>query len=274
MTNLKLDTLTLAERYEKISDNQFKNGQILIEKLGVKAGDNLLDIGCGTGRLGRFIADKIGPSGSLVGIDPLEERIKIARQQNRYPNIVFKTGTSDDLTFLEDNSTDIVYLSAVFHWIVNKEATLAEIQRVLKPEGKLGITTGAKELRSSSKLQAITESVLKREPYSKFVNLEESVHNKYGVTTTELIQLLVKSRFKVVDIQIKTTQRNYQKARQIIEFSEASSFGNYLSHVPESLREKAKTDIEAEFKKYQTEKGIDFEGYTIFAIAQKPKETS
>jgi len=267
--SLTLDNKDLAKTYDIISDSQFSKGCILIGKLGVKPGDSVLDIGSGTGRLGRYVLNIIGQSGSYVGIDPLEERIKIAQTKNEYVNVVFKTGTAEDLSSIADNSIDVVYLSSVFHWVLDKAAALQEILRVLKPGGKVGITTAAKELNSVTGVRMITDRVLKREPYNKFVRLEDSTQSQHGLTTTELVQLLTKADLKVKDVQIKEVQRNYPTAKDVIKFSEASSFGNFLNHVPDKLREEAKKDIETELEQYQTKEGIHFDSYTVFAIAQK-----
>jgi ubiquinone/menaquinone biosynthesis C-methylase UbiE len=270
MINLEIDDNSLAKTYDTISDQQFENGCALIEKLGVGQGNAVLDIGCGTGRLGFYVADRIGRSGRLVGIDPLYTRINIANERNRNPNAVFKKGVSDDLSFLADDSIDIVYLNAVFHWIVDKDATLGEVYRVLKPGGRLGLTTAAKELPNSFRL--ITDSVLKREPYNKAVRLEDDPMTKHGVTTTELVQLLSRFGFRVKDVQIKEIRRDYPTPKHVIDFLESSSFGNHLNHVPLQLREKARKEIENEFEKYRTGKGINFTGHTIFATAQKSPE--
>ena len=80
--HLTLDNEALANAYDEISHSQFNKGRTLIEKLAVKDGDSVLDIGSGTGRLGRHVMTIIGQSGHFVGIDPLEERIKIASEKN------------------------------------------------------------------------------------------------------------------------------------------------------------------------------------------------
>lgn len=267
--SLTLDSKDLAKTYEATSDSQFNKGCILIEKLGVKSGDAVLDIGSGTGRLGRHVLNIIGPTGSYVGIDPLEERIKLAQAKNVHQNTVFITGKAEDLSPIADNSMDVVYLSSVFHWVLDKKTALEEIFRVLKPGGLVGITTAPKELNSVTGVRTLTDSVLKREPYSKLVRLEDSTQNQHGLTTTELVQLLTAAELKVKEVQIQARVRHYATAQDVVKFSEASSFGNFLNHVPDSLREQAKADIIAAIEKDRTEAGIHFDSYTIFAIAQK-----
>lgn len=264
---LTLDNSELAKSYDELSNSQFNNGVALIESLEVSQGATVLDIGCGTGRLGRHVIDIIGPAGTYIGIDPLEERIRIANEKNDHPNAFFEIGIAENLESINDNSIDVVYLNAVFHWVQDKEAALWEIVRVLKPGGRVGITTGARELNFYSGIEFITNSVLQREPYNKHVQLPEKRH----LTTTELINMLVKVNLKVIDIQVKTVKRTHPTAKEFIRHSEASSFGNYLSNVPEWLREQVKSDIEVELEKYRTKDGIQLSRHTIFAIAKKKK---
>ncbi len=267
--NLTLDNRELAKTYDAISDSQFNKGCILIEKLGIQSGDAVLDIGSGTGRLGRHVLNIIGPAGSYVGIDPLEERVKFAQAKNVHENAVFVTGKAEELNSITASSIDVVYLSSVFHWVLDKALALREIFRVLKPGGRVGITTTAKELSSVTGIKSLTDRVLKRAPYDKLVRLEDSTQNQHGLTTTELVQLLTKARLRVKEVQIQEFPLYYSTAQDVIRFSEASSFGNFLNHVPDSLRAQAKIDIMTEIEKNQTAAGIFFDSYTIFAIARK-----
>jgi ubiquinone/menaquinone biosynthesis C-methylase UbiE len=267
LVDLALDNSELAKSYDELSDSQFNNGLSLLEKLQVSPGDTVLDVGCGTGRLGRYLSDVLDLSGRYIGIDPLEERIKIANEKNFHPNAVYRIGYAENLCTLRDNSVDIVALNAVFHWVLHKEAALREIIRVLKPGGRVGISTGAKELNYFTGMDFITSGVLKREPYNQHVRIEEKPH----LTTTELIQMITKVGLKVVDIQVRTVKRTHPTAKDVIRHSEASSFGNFLSNTPESLREQIKADIEIELEQYRTKEGIQLSRHTIFAIAKKRK---
>src|ERR1700677_2403733 len=70
-TSFTHDTQDLAETYDRLSDPQLDGGKRLIERIGIKPGNRVLDIGCGTGRLvAAWIAERVGPTGTVVGIDP------------------------------------------------------------------------------------------------------------------------------------------------------------------------------------------------------------
>lgn len=267
--HLTLDNKELAKAYDEISNSQFSNGRILIDKLGVQAGSSVLDIGSGTGRLGRYVSEIIGSAGSFLGIDPLEERVKLAAEKNVYPHASYRIGKAEELGPIADSSIDFIYLNAVFHWVIHKDTALREIYRVLKPGGKVGITTGARELNSLTGVHPVQEEVLGRPPYKESVKLEDSFQKQHGLTATELVQLLDTAGLKVKDVQIREILRHYPTPQSITRFFEASTFGNYLNHVPDELREQAKADIEAGLERYRTNGGYAFSGYTIFAVAQK-----
>ena len=77
----------------------------------------------GTGRLARWIAGITGPD-SVVGIDPLPDRVQVARANS--PGVKFDVGTAEDLSAFGDASFDALSMSAVFHWIGDKPKALRE----------------------------------------------------------------------------------------------------------------------------------------------------
>ena len=88
----------------------------------------IVDLGCGTGLSTMAWIDKCD---NIIGIDPNEEMLSIAKQKSK--DISFIKAYSDNTT-LPDNSTDIVICSQSFHWM-NPTDTLAEVNRILKPNG-------------------------------------------------------------------------------------------------------------------------------------------
>ncbi len=269
MSSLICDTPALAERYDKVSDSQFEHGKLLVEEMNLRKGDYILDIGCGTGRLAEYISEIIGNKGHIYSIDPAEYRIQVAEKKIRNKslhNISFEVGRGEDLNSFADNSFDAVIMNVVFGWITDKKTTLEEIYRVLKPDGLVGITTSSKRLPGP--LMVITDELLKKEPYASQIN--HKVDSGKSITADELLQLLINAGFCDINLKLRRTFIHYKNPGDIIEFTEASHFGNYLDHVPVHLRNAYKSEYIAELEKRQTAKGIESVWNMLHVITRKP----
>jgi len=166
----------------------------------VERGDEILDIGCGNGRLLELLKGKII---GYVGVDSSEELIKIAKR--RYPAKKFLVADALNLPF-PNNYFDKVFLIAVLHNIPSKELrskALEEARRVLKPEGLLILTVWdiwRKEaiilILEQLFLKLIGESQLDFKDV--FVPWGKKVKRYYHYfTKRELIDLVKKEKFKI-----------------------------------------------------------------------------
>lgn len=111
----------------------------LIKGASIRAGHRVLDLGCGTGTL-TIMIKKAHPGSEVVGIDGDPQILEIARRKTKEAgtSIKFDEGMAYKLPY-PDNSFDRVLSSLVFHHLTtqDKERTLAEIYRVLRPNGEL-----------------------------------------------------------------------------------------------------------------------------------------
>lgn len=264
--SLAFDTPQLAQQYEERSaERQFFHGKRLIARLSIQPGDHVLDVGSGTGLLAEHVATLVGPTGKVIGIDPLALRVEIAERKAR-ENLSFKVGNAYALDELPSNVFDVVYLNAVLHWLPEKEGPLRQIQRVLRPGGRLGIASGSRE--HPNKLQVIRKQVLSRAPYARYP--ESQAGTPHWVTSKELSALLTGAGLTVKTVELEDNVHVQPDARSAILFSQASSFGNFLGHLPEELRARATEEIEAELERLRTAQGIRFEGKRLIAVAEKP----
>jgi ubiquinone/menaquinone biosynthesis C-methylase UbiE len=267
MINVNHDSESLAEKYDKVSKYQYINGLVLVKKLNISSGHKVLDVGCGTGRLTLKLAGKVD---HITGIDPSIQRIEVARRkltQMNQENVTFELGSSDDICRYGEDVFDVVYLSAVFHWINDKEEALNNIYRVLKPGGKLGICTGDKD-------HPYTVKIIAKEVLREAGIIDEGADFSAPVNTVELDSLLRKSGFRVMEIKLKKDSRYFETPVKCLEYVEASSFGNFLGNTLVSVRDNIKAEILAELKKYQTPKGIESVYYDLFALADKSLDNS
>jgi ubiquinone/menaquinone biosynthesis C-methylase UbiE len=106
----------------------------------VKPGDWVLEVGCGTGTLTLAAKRQAGPSGRVYGIDIIPGMIELSQRKAAQANeeVTFQLGGIDDIPFPE-NQFDVVMCSfMIFHMSEDtRRKGIAEIYRVLKPQGRL-----------------------------------------------------------------------------------------------------------------------------------------
>lgn len=109
----------------------------VVEALATHSGDKVLDVGCGTGSFLAMLAE-IEPDLRLVGVDPSQEMLEIARKKISLRSLELLEMKASQLHF-PDMTFDRVVSSLVFHHLDEEEKALAlcEIHRVLRPGGEL-----------------------------------------------------------------------------------------------------------------------------------------
>jgi arsenite methyltransferase len=262
--SLAQDTPALAEAYEQAGVLQFLHGKFLIGPLALKAGDHVLDIGAGTGRLTEFAAGIVGPTGRVIGIDPLEYRIAIARLRQTKA-LAFETGRAEDLSRFDDNAFDAVYLNSVLHWIEDKTLALKEIHRVLKPGGRLGLNVQdpAKPHESRALLRkAIQQAGLG--------SRRTDSHAILGVGDDELRRLLSAADFTEYRSNLRSLVEIHRDADSLLKWSEASAFGNFLDGFSETERAVVRLAFTDLLESKRVPEGLRLERYLRFAFARKP----
>src|SRR6266496_3890851 len=116
----------------------------LLRHAKVRAGDRLLDVGCGTG-VASITAARLGAK--VTGLDLTPELLQRARENARISEVAveFHEGDAEDLPFA-DASFDVV-LSQFGHMFAPRpEVAISEMLRVLRPEGTIGFSTWPPEL--------------------------------------------------------------------------------------------------------------------------------
>jgi ubiquinone/menaquinone biosynthesis C-methylase UbiE len=108
----------------------------------IQPGEQVLDVGCGTGTLAMEVARCVGRAGHVTGVDPGTEQIARARSKVARRNlpIDFQIGVTEQLPF-PDQTFHVVLSTLMMHHVPAsvKRQGLAEISRVLKPGGRLVI---------------------------------------------------------------------------------------------------------------------------------------
>lgn len=106
--------------------------------------DTVLDVACGTGELEKLLLNDY-PTLKIIGVDISDEMLAIAKEKCRaYSQVSFETASASALPFANDTFDAIVSASS-FHYFSEPLAALIEMQRVLKPNGKVVILDWCKD---------------------------------------------------------------------------------------------------------------------------------
>lgn len=145
----------------------------LIEAAGLRQGERVLDVACGTGIAARLAAECVAPTGTVVGIDPHPGMLEMARRTS--DDVEWRQGAAEDLP-LPDGSFDAVVCSLGFQFFADKDKALAEMRRVLAPGGRIALgTTGPTPPPMASIADALAGHV--GPEASRFVHAVFSVHD-------------------------------------------------------------------------------------------------
>src|SRR5262245_31591060 len=110
-------------------------GEQAINRMGLTADSNALDIGCGSGWATRLMAEH-AKSGYVVGIDISDEMIEVARAESSdYANVRFEIATAEDLPFHDHKFTHAFSMESLYYYS-NISIALKEIHRVLQRGGR------------------------------------------------------------------------------------------------------------------------------------------
>ena len=107
---------------------------------GIRAGDKVLDVGCGTGVLAREAYRRVGQEGQVVGLDLNEGMLAVAARAE--PNVEWRRGDAAPLPF-EDASFDVVVSQFALMYFPDRVASLREMWRTLAPGGRLAVAAWA-----------------------------------------------------------------------------------------------------------------------------------
>lgn len=120
----------------------------LMQETAVQPGDSILEVGCGTGALTRWLANYTEGRSRITGVDfnryLLREAENLARSKEFEGMVEFEKGDAEELPY-PDDAFDVT-ISVTMMEEVNADKALAEMVRVTKPGGKVGVIVRAADV--------------------------------------------------------------------------------------------------------------------------------
>lgn len=177
MPEIVWDSKLYDKQHHFVSDY----GADVLQWLAPKPGEDILDVGCGTGQLAAQIAES---GAEVFGTDASPEMIATAKVN--YPEIGFEVVDATKLPYKE--LFDAIFSNATFHWIENQSALIEGLYRSLKRGGRLVAEFGGKgnvksitdALTSAAKNLGLTDKVINDFWYFPSISTYTTLLEKQG----------------------------------------------------------------------------------------------
>ena len=134
----------IAPAYDHIEDVRLPVSTVrqpLVDLLDPQPGDHVLEVGVGTGGNLPYIADRIGASGRIYGLDISEGMLAQARQKlsNLPCQVELRWGMAEEIPYPDDTFDSVLHLGGV-NWFSDRRRALEEMARVARPGARIVVS--------------------------------------------------------------------------------------------------------------------------------------
>lgn len=147
--------------YESLAVQLLPAARVVVQSAGLRPGERVLDLGCGTGNAALLAAEH---SGEVTGVDPASRLLEIARAQatREGKKVTFVHGEAASLP-MDDSSVDVILSVFALIFAPDPDAAAAEMSRILAPGGRIvlsaWIPSGAMFEMTSTAADAVRQAV-------------------------------------------------------------------------------------------------------------------
>ena len=254
-TEYAKDRLGIFERF----------GRRLLELLRPSPGSKLLDVGTGTGAVALQARAWVGAEGQVIGSDIATTMVKLAKQSaavQGLAGITFRQMDGEQLDF-PDASFDTVTCAFSLFQFPDMSQALAEMWRVLKPGGRLGLSNWGPGYFSPV-------AALQRDLFREF-GLRSLLANPIAFRPDALQMLLQKAAFTAVQLIEETEEVWFEDPEEVWAFN--LDMGPFPIMLRQQLSTGQRQELERRFttmlQDWMTDRGIRCSFHLLYALAEK-----
>jgi trans-aconitate 2-methyltransferase len=216
-----------ANRYHRLSDPQVSWGRRIAARLAPVAGERILDVGCGTGRLTAELA-AAAPDVFVVGMDRSSSMLSVHADGPVSYRRVRADGSA--LPFVA--AFDAVFTTATLHWIADHDAAFRSVYQALKPGGRfVAQCGGAGNLRI---LLERTHALMNSAQYAHYFDAWEDPWEFADVPTTR--GRLERAGFTENDVWLEAEPTRLPGAETFADFISCVCVRHHIDRLPAAQR--------------------------------------
>jgi O-methyltransferase/aklanonic acid methyltransferase len=244
-----------APTYDQVGFKIFNHfGKRLVELTEIPKKAKVLDVASGRGALLFPTLKKVGPQGSVIGID-LAEGAKMMQMD------------AENLKF-QDNTFDIALYGFCIFFFPQYEIALNESLRVLKPHGKIALSTFCKNFMDDIKwISELTEKYLPK------INVKDKQVEELDVPEFETIEgmqkILIKAGYRDIHNKIEENEFRCENAEDLWKDLWSTGFRRVMESINSKNLVKLKEDLIKNFHNYSYEDGLHWNIKALFTFGRK-----
>ncbi|ODS35410.1 MAG: methyltransferase type 11 [Candidatus Altiarchaeales archaeon WOR_SM1_86-2] len=224
-----------GKKYEGSSQHQRKWGNKLIDELELEGSEKILDLGCGNGLTTRELAKRV-PGGRVIGVDWSSSMLETA-ETHKTGNMELILLDINEMAF--DREFDLVFSSAMLHWIPDHERLLGNIYSALKPGGFMRVQFGRDG--NCSNFFAVAREVMKTRDFEG--HFRGFVWPWYMPKLEEYEKLLSKTKFKNCRVWGENADHYFPDEESMINWIEQPSIIPLIAALPKNLRASFRDEV-------------------------------
>jgi ubiquinone/menaquinone biosynthesis C-methylase UbiE len=236
----------------------------LVESSGLRQGDRVLDVACGTGIVARLAASRVGSTGRVTGLDLNPGMLAVAASITPPEMAVEWREANAEAIPLADETFDVVFCQFGLQFVSDKRRALHEMGRVLAPDGRLAVNLPG----PTPDVFAIIDDALARHigpDAAAFVRAVFALHDH-----SEIRRLLDAAGFREIAIRaIAKTVHAPSAADFLWGYIHSTPLAGILAQASADRRAALERDVVTASGRFVTSLGLTFEQGVVAATARK-----
>jgi ubiquinone/menaquinone biosynthesis C-methylase UbiE len=258
-----------AEAYERYAVPAWSRAlaEALIDLAAPQPGERVLDVACGTGIVARLAAERVGGTGSVGGVDANDAMLAVAQAAATAstPPIEWRKGDAASLP-LDDASFDLATCQQGLQFFGDRDAALAEIRRVLVPDGRLAVSV-LLPLAYHPAWAALADA-LERHAGAEAGAMMRSPFPEGDAA--DLRELAATAGFRDVEVRIAVAPARYPSAEALVHQEVSySPLAAAIAALDEATRSALVRDYASEIRPLIGDDGVTFAQQTYILLARR-----
>lgn len=205
--------------------------KFLVERRAIRGDEDVIDAGCGTGRVTELLLRCI-PDGTVLAVDASEAMVEATA--GRFAGDPRVRVERRDLLRLEvERAVDMVFSTATLHWIKDHEHLFEGFARTLKPGGRLVAQCGGEG--NITRLRAAMGQVMREDRFEEFFVRWEDPWNFADPATTRA--RLEAAGFEEIETWLHEEVAEFDSIEELTGYLKTAVLGQHLTFLPEAEHE-------------------------------------